>query len=432
MGEAWGSDILTDAYNNLSKNTTNANAGSLNGNRVFYNNDYMVRCILFLVDMSDACKKVQRGSGYVTTLRMFSSRTTNTECDNSQNPFGFHLSDGTVYTYLKGSEYEDIAAAWDWNLIPGITTDYAATNLSCGQTQNNGVESFVGGVSTGESGIGAMHYLNPLTETLSWQKAWFFLGNDVQHIMINSINSTTAAPVFSVLDQRKRVSEILVDGAPIHKPNNFSYASTLWHGNVGYSFLPSNTDQFWNPRPSTSLSVDFGNRTGNWTSLGISTQPPPNVDLFSAWLYHDNQSTPVSYTAFPATSYRSFTKKLARRPVTEINNDGIASAVMDNTLQTAMVVFWGENGGNVTIPGSYPGEAPIHLFSDRGLLIILDKRSWTLTVSEPTQTFINAEVTLRLGSGWLPRGWGGGKNKTVPIVLPSGGTAGSSVNYTLH
>ena len=32
-------------------------------------------------------------------------------------PFGFHLSDGTVYTYLDGNEYEDIAAAWDWNLI---------------------------------------------------------------------------------------------------------------------------------------------------------------------------------------------------------------------------------------------------------------------------------------------------------------------------
>lgn len=30
-------------------------------------------------------------------------------------PLGFHLSDGTVYTYLQGDEYEDIEAAWDWN-----------------------------------------------------------------------------------------------------------------------------------------------------------------------------------------------------------------------------------------------------------------------------------------------------------------------------
>ena len=70
----------------------------------------------------------------MTTLRMFSSRTQNTECVNDQNvsiindvvhtrrsyddtiqPLGFHLSDGTLYTYLQGDEYEDIAAAWDWN-----------------------------------------------------------------------------------------------------------------------------------------------------------------------------------------------------------------------------------------------------------------------------------------------------------------------------
>ena len=64
---------------------------------------------------------------------MFSSRTLNSECLNDQNvcafflslvilradttcqPFGFHLSDGTLYTYVEGDEYEDIAAMWDWN-----------------------------------------------------------------------------------------------------------------------------------------------------------------------------------------------------------------------------------------------------------------------------------------------------------------------------
>ena len=65
---------------------------------------------------------------------MYSNRTKNTECLNNQNVsiifslrslnhetdclrqiLGFHLSDGTVYTYLKGNEYEDIAASWDWN-----------------------------------------------------------------------------------------------------------------------------------------------------------------------------------------------------------------------------------------------------------------------------------------------------------------------------
>lgn len=49
LGNAWNSDTLTDAFNNLSKYTSNANAGPLNGNRVFYDNDYMVRNIKFYV-----------------------------------------------------------------------------------------------------------------------------------------------------------------------------------------------------------------------------------------------------------------------------------------------------------------------------------------------------------------------------------------------
>lgn len=45
LGEEWNSDILTSAYTNLSTKTNNANVGSLNGNRMFYNNDYMVNII---------------------------------------------------------------------------------------------------------------------------------------------------------------------------------------------------------------------------------------------------------------------------------------------------------------------------------------------------------------------------------------------------
>jgi hypothetical protein len=58
----------------------------------------------------------------------------------SLQPLGFHLSDGTLYTYLTGNEYEDIAAAWDWNLIPGTTTDYAAAPLNCNNTGWQGIE----------------------------------------------------------------------------------------------------------------------------------------------------------------------------------------------------------------------------------------------------------------------------------------------------
>ena len=57
--------------------------------------------------------EVYRGPNYVSTVKGYSVRTLNTECINDQNPTGFHLADGTLFTYVQGDEYEDIAAAWD-------------------------------------------------------------------------------------------------------------------------------------------------------------------------------------------------------------------------------------------------------------------------------------------------------------------------------
>ncbi|KAI5124661.1 hypothetical protein M0805_004269 [Coniferiporia weirii] len=403
LGETWGSSSLIDAFNNLSQDSTDANVGLLNGIRVFYDNDYMV----------------QRGPGYVSTLRMYSDRTRNTECTNSQNPFGFHLSDGTLYTYMNGSEYEDIAAAWDFNLIPGTTVDYNATPLTCAQTGFAGLEAFVGGASTGSVGVGAMRYTNPLTQALHWQKAWFFLEGGAQHVMVANVSSSTDAPVFSILDQRKHISDIFVDGLAVSS-GNFSNSSTLWHGSVGYIFPPG-----------ASLTVDVGLRTGDWSALGISTQPPPTIDLFAAWIVHTNLSAPVSYTAFPAMYYPDFLTQAAGTQLFDIQNDAEVSAVLDAATGTAMAIFWSADGGSITIPGISDGDASISLTTDKGLLVILEVKTLTLTVSDPTQTATEVGVTLQLGSGNPPAGWGQGTIKVESITLPASGSAGNSVSLAL-
>ena len=351
---------------------------------------------------------------------MYSSRTTNTECVNSQNPFGFHLSDGTVYTYLNGSEYEDIAAAWDWNLIPGITVDYNATALNCNDTEVRGVEDFVGAVTTGSVGIGAMRYTNPLTHSLSWQKAWFYLGNGVQHVMISNLStiSNDTAPVFSVLDQKKLVSDILVDGAA-QTSGNFSNASTLWHGNVGYSFTNIS---------GASLSIDSGERTGNWSALGISTQPPADVELFQAWLAHEDLSASISYTAYFAIDYETFQEDTQESSISEIQNDAHVSAIVDDVQQVAMFAFWDEQGGTATVPGC---SSSISVTTENGLLVILDQSRWIITVADPTQTINSTQVTIALGDGDTPAGWTGDSTKILDITLPTGSVAGSSVTLPL-
>ncbi|KAG8983373.1 hypothetical protein FRB90_006079, partial [Tulasnella sp. 427] len=187
LGDEWKDANMKDVATRLKTSGKTANAGNTLGNRMFWVNDYMV----------------QRGKDYVTTVKMLSKRTRNTECVNSQNMYGFHLGQGAVFTYVSGEEYEDVSAAWDWNIIPGITTDYATTPFYCSETRWSGLTDFVGGASDGSVGIAVMDYINPYTGTLRYRKAWFFFEGDVQHVTVTEIESVTNANVYSVLDQKR-------------------------------------------------------------------------------------------------------------------------------------------------------------------------------------------------------------------------------------
>jgi hypothetical protein len=89
--------------------------------------------------------------------------------------------------------------------------------LNCQRTGWKGIEQFVGGVSDTKIGVAAMRYSNPFTHSLSWQKAWFFLKNDVQFVMVNNLSSNGLTPLYSVLDQRRHTGDIFVNGTPVEK-----------------------------------------------------------------------------------------------------------------------------------------------------------------------------------------------------------------------
>ncbi|KAJ7181703.1 polysaccharide lyase family 8 protein [Mycena crocata] len=406
LGQEWGSRTLLDFSKTLSRKATSANAGNLRGNRMFYDNDYMVH----------------RGSAYVTTLKMYSSRSRNSECVNLANPFGFHLSDGALRNYQQGNEYEDIAAAMDWNLIPGTTVDYGATPLNCNQTQWAGVTNFVGGASDGKLGLAAMRYTNPLTHNLHWQKSWFFLEDDVQLVMVANVSSATNASVISVLDQRRHSGPVILDTGT-RSESSFAqhgvHSQSLWHGNVGYSFPDF-------PGKAFSLSVEVGEKMGNWTALGTSTQPPITVDLFSAWIIHDSLNTSLAYTIYPGTDFRTFIKKSSHSQVRVFQNDASISAVQSGG--TVMIVFWDLGGGSI---GITPNSAATFTISATGTAAFMfDIETGIVTVSDPTQTLSTVSVTLSVESG-KPSRWGG-RSKTLNFTLPSGGFAGSSVSQNVY
>lgn len=88
LGEQWKSTVLVDTVDSLNKNTTDANAGALKGNRMFYDNDYMVWFSRDVITSLLTSLQVHRGPGYVTSVKMYSTRSKNTECTNTQNVSG--------------------------------------------------------------------------------------------------------------------------------------------------------------------------------------------------------------------------------------------------------------------------------------------------------------------------------------------------------
>ncbi|KZV71319.1 polysaccharide lyase family 8 protein [Peniophora sp. CONT] len=396
LGELWNSETLRNAYDSLSRDDTGANAGDLKGNRYFWHNDYMVH----------------RGRGYVSTFKMFSSRTLNTECINSQNPFGFHLSDGVLLSYLDGDEYEDIAASWDWDLLPLITNSYGATPLSCDTARRTGLHSFVGGVSTGSIGAAAMRYTNPATHELSWQKAVFFLDDDTQLVMVANVSSQTSSPVMTVLDQRRRSGSIFVNGEPLGMDTEYadrplSEAHSLWHAGTGYLFNGTSAS-------SMTMGMSTGPRIGNWSTIGISHQPPTTVDVFAAWVEHRVLSKPLSFVIFPGTTQHNFELKNAARSLEVVRNDASVSAVYDHDYRTLSVVFWDIDGGFVSMPNG------VSVGSSANSAVILSLEFKRLWVSDPSQQMPRLTVVVQPGQDRAV--------ETFQIEQPMGGDAGRTIS----
>lgn len=321
---------------------------------------------------------------------------------------------------MSGNEYEDIAAAWDWNLIPGTTTSYKSTPLSCSTTNQAGLEDFVGGVSgaEGDVGIAVMRYSNPLMTEEGWQKAWFFLQDDIQHVLINNItlpSNSSNSTVLSVLDQKRHDGTIYVEGGDwdgvqsLHENGTTTFDSpkALWHAGIGYLF---------DDVQDSTLIINVGDKQGDWSSIGTSTQPPYTVDLFTASLQHNTIAGAFAYTTYPGTEdIDDFYIKMRTSAVETVENDGHVSAVYDWVNDKAFVVFWDTEGGDVDFANGIRISAPA------ASVLIFDALSGELTVTDPTQKLTGLDVTLEWGD----------LDKVVSFELPSNGEAGKGVTQNV-
>ncbi|CAO3671030.1 unnamed protein product [Umbelopsis ramanniana] len=388
-----------------------ANNGPFNGNKMFYYGDYMVH----------------RRSNYIVTLKMTSNRTLAEECVNGESSKGFHLSDGTLYTYLSGDEYRNIFPTWDWDLIPGTTIDYRGTPNNCTPAYL-GSNAFAGGVSNGQIGVAGLNYKNPKTKDFSWKKSWFFL-NDFYVVLGSNISETRPNPVFSTLDQRKLNGKVYIGND--HRPATTGlYKDVKWihHDSIGYQMLDS--------KVSVNLSTSV--QSGTWQSIG-AYNGSVSLPVFNAKIVHQQtsgqavQNAELGYVVYPGMSRSKFISHTRHSPVSVLQRNDVAHIIQIESEKFVGAVFW--SAGNASIPLFSKVRSPVVVSSGIVFSALTGSNSVLLMVADPTQMLSSVQLTVdtRGKSLHCPKHTAfscsvkSSSTTVITVSLPQGATAGSTV-----
>ncbi|ETR98059.1 polysaccharide lyase family 8 protein [Trichoderma reesei RUT C-30] len=415
-----GSYAVNDTIRRLLSNGTE----KLTGNKGFWASDYMVH----------------RRPNFVLTNKMLSTRSANSESVNGANPYAYHMGQGTLYSYVTGTEYKDIMGAWDWNLVPGTTTLLDQPKLQASQVKYDGLKDFVGVVSDGKFGAAVEDYVDPLTQNLAYRKSWFFVDEGVIVITTDIKKNATAgnAPVITVLDNRAAESsktKAFVKNGPLAKSGAVQHVATdtLYYANNGYLAYDTPFE----------LTLSVGKRSGNWSEISTSTQGVETVDIFSA--YTTIKGDKFTYGFFPSISSQKLNKELLEPTWTPITKKGISGIYGKDR---ASLAFWPGGAKSVELDLKDLGWASagtLTFTSDQPAVYLLsakckDKGSLRLsvTLADPTQKLGAASYSIKISGqkhkvremGKLSEGIERRGDGAIGfgVRLPTGGLAGSSVS----
>jgi len=369
------------------------NAPQLIGNRMFWDSDYMVH----------------RRVGYLTSVKMFSTRIQNAEITNSEGRWSTHLSDGMNLLYRTGDEYRGIFAAWDWALIPGTTAVHAYRPDGTPDTgeqspiDGRGKPDFVGGVSDGTYGAAAMNLERGL---LSAKKAWFFfdtfyvaLGTDITKMGDGPFVATDINQTLLRGSVRTNLAEdALLSGSHKYKSGTLHY---VYYDGTGYVL-------------GDGLKMVLSNtlQCGSWSNFGTGPDAIVKVPVFNLWIDHGSKphADRYEYTVMPNATLEQTAAESAHPSFKVLDNSKELQAVFVPKLKLALLIV--RKGGTFDTPLG-------HIFVEKPSLVMVrkDASGYKITASNP----VNESMTLHVRVD----------NREATLQLPEGTMVGSSVSVQL-
>ena len=366
--------------------------------------------------------------GFYTTVRMFSTRNRNMEEPyNGPGKTTHHRADGTNYLMLKGDEYHNIWAVYDWQKISGTTIMQKAKLYGPEDIQKEGLTNFVGAVTDGLYGAVAFDFKSPHDMTEA-KKSWFFF--DEEYVCLGTdIKSKPDLPVATTINQVLMRSDVTVmqDGTKKTLPQGNRVAEKVkwvYHDKVGYIF----------PEPTT-INLSNQPETGRWSDItdqkNISKEEVKE-DVFKLWFNHGNKPNGASYQyiVVPNVSEQQLAGS-ANRSIEILSNTPDLQAVKHTNLGVIQLAFY-KNGEVEITKGS-----KLRMDSQGMAMLKLNgNRLKELTLADPSRKL--SRMTVTVPGMYTAKGEGyfsvpdSKQNTTLLVVeLPQGVYAGKSVSVKL-
>lgn len=364
---------------------------------------------------------------FYTTVRMHSTRNRNMEVPyNGPGKTTHHRADGTNYLQLKGDEYHNIWAVYDWQKVSGTTIVQKPELYGPTEIQKDGLTDFVGAVTDGLYGAVAYDFRSP-HDMVKAKKSWFFF--DDEYVCIGTdIESSKRVPVFTTVNQVLMRSDVSgkVNGQIIPKLGESSrkISSVKWihQGEVGYIF-PDTTTIFLSNRAEQGRWSDITDQKN--ISEEIVTE-----DVFTLGFDHGERPRDASYQyiVVPDVSMQELEETSGNnRGIEILSSSSEVHAVKNNKLNICQLAFY--QAGEVDISEG----ASIRMDSQGMVMLKMDNNKISeISVADPSRKLSRALITVpgiyeKEGAGYsiYPNK---DQNQTLLMVeLPQGLYAGKSV-----
>lgn len=367
---------------------------------------------------------------YYTTVRMFSTRNRNMEVPyNGPGKTTHHRADGTNYLQLRGDEYHNIWAVYDWQKISGTTIMQKPDLYGPDEIQKDGLTDFVGAVTDGLYGAVAFDFRSP-HDMLVAKKSWFFF--DDEFVCLGTgIKSRPRLPAATTINQVLMRSEVTVmqdDQIKILPEGNRKLDNVKWvyQDKIGYLF----------PEP-TNINLSNQVEQGRWSDITDQKNISEEIvseEVFMLWFDHGSRPNNASYQyiVVPDVSEQELKETSSNnRDIKIISNTADLQAVKSNKLGICQLAFY--KAGEVEISNGFNFRMDSQ---GMAMLKMQGDRIEELTISDPSRKLGRIIITVSgiynvRGDNFIafPQN---NQNKTFIVVdLPQGVYAGKSVSIKL-